>query len=38
MIATQSELTALFDDQAEAILTKDVDRLNVSVFPRHPLL
>src|SRR4030095_14414192 len=25
MIATQSELKALFDDQAEAIRTKDVD-------------
>jgi ketosteroid isomerase-like protein len=27
MNATQSELTALFDDQAEAIRTKDIDRL-----------
>jgi uncharacterized protein (TIGR02246 family) len=27
MIATQSDLKALFDDQAEAIRTKDVDRL-----------
>jgi ketosteroid isomerase-like protein len=27
MIATQSELKALFDDQAEVIRTKDVDRL-----------
>ena len=27
MNATQSELTALFDDQAEAIRTRDIDRL-----------
>ena len=27
MIATQSDLKALFDDQAEAIRTRDVDRL-----------
>ena len=33
MIATQSELTTLFDDQAEAIRTKNVDRLMALYSP-----